>query len=83
MKRQERKSNKRSFQAKCQARHSRLSLCVEGRREGEKEALHGGLEIIQASAAVAKGENVKLFLGDISFSTSSEENLQMIYGKDM
>ena len=42
-----------------------------------------GLEIIQASAAVAKGENVKLLLGDISFSTCSEENMQMIYGKDL
>ena len=40
-----------------------------------------GLEIIQASPAVAKGENVKLFLGDIHFSTCSEENMQMIYGK--
>ena len=42
-----------------------------------------GLEIIQASAAVAKGENLKLPLGDISFSTSSEENMQMINGKDL
>ena len=64
-------------------------MCVAWRweetREGEKEALHGGLEIIQASAAVAKGENVKLFLGDtdISFSTSSDENMQMICKKDI
>ena len=47
------------------------------KRERErKRPCMEGLEIIQASAAVAKGENVKLFLGHISFSSSSEENMQ-------